>query len=205
MSLAIRISALVLLAIFAMATCLDADAQMPGSSSAHEQTTMYLIDRQKFEIPKSLIEDYPPDHSTIALHAMLPDFRPIDLACGEKGTCDQWIYIVLSTAPFPPLSKQRGGMFVDPTTQTRPGPFGLTEYDNATWTRGVDIYGKQLKTGKFYVVVCFRNPGPLNFCSYQQAFSGGISLRYRFRRSQLKDWERIHTSILALISSFQTK
>ena len=81
---AIRISALVLLAIFAVATCFDADAQMPGSSSTHEQPTTYLFDNHRFEIPKSLIEDYPPDHSTIALHAMLPDFRPIDLACGKK-------------------------------------------------------------------------------------------------------------------------
>src|SRR5690348_8492176 len=114
---AIRNPALLLLGICIVATCRDAAAQAAEAISVPEQPTTYLIDDHKFEIPKSLIENYPPDHSTIGLHAMLPDFRPIDLACGKKGTCDQWIYIVLSTAPFPPLSKQRGGMFVDPTTE----------------------------------------------------------------------------------------
>ena len=96
-------------------------------------------------------------------------------------------------------------MFVDPTTEKRPGPFGLIKYENAQWTRGVDVYGKQLKTGKFYWIACYRNPPPLVYCSYEQELSDGISLRYQFRRSQLEDWEKIHTSALALISSFQTK
>lgn len=203
MGSAIRNSALILLVTCAVATRFDADARAAEASSAHEQPTTYLLDDQKFKIPKSLIESYSPDHSGIGLWAMLPDFRPIDRACGKKGTCDQWIFIVLSTAPAAPLSKQRGGMFVDPTTQKRPGPFGLTEYDNATWSRGVDIYGKHLKTGKFYWVTCNRLPGPLESCFYFEELSGGLSLRYVFRRSQLKDWEQIHTSVLALISSFQ--
>lgn len=199
----IRISALVLLAIFAVATCLDADARAAEASSTHEQPTTYLLDDHKFEIPNSLIQTYSSDHSGIGLWAMLPDFRPIDRTCGKTGTCDQFIRIVLSTLPAAPLSKQRGGMFVDTTTETRPGPFGLTEYDNATWTRGVDIYGKQLNTGKFYWITCNRLPGRMESCIYSEELSGGISLWYIFHRTQLKDWEQIHTSVLALISSFQ--
>lgn len=187
------------------AAALYAVDRVVESNYATTHPKVYSIGGYKFTIPKTLIENYPPDHSIIGLWAMLPDFRPIDLACGKIGTCDQWIYIVLSTAPFPPLSKQRGGMFVDPTTQTRPGPFGLTEYDNATWTRGVDIYGKQLKTGKFYWITCNRLPGPMESCFYFEELSGGLSLRYVFHRPQLKNWEQIHTSVLALVSSFQAK
>lgn len=120
-----RISALLLLAICTVATRLDVHAQAPEASSVHEQTATYLIDGHKFDIPKGLVHVYSRDDATIGLLAMLPDLGPADRACGKKGTCDQWISIVLSTSPVAPLSKQRGGMFVDPTTETKARPIRL--------------------------------------------------------------------------------
>lgn len=199
----IRKPALFLLGICAVAACLDAGARAAEANSAHEQIATYLIDGQKFEIPKSYVEAYTPDHSIIGLEAMLPDLRPADRACGKNGTCDQWMLIVLSTEAVPPVSKQFGGIFVDPTTEKRAGPFGLIEYKNSKWGRGIDIYGKDLKNDNFYWIWCNKNLAPFTSCTYHEQLSRTISLRYRFRRSELKDWEQIHTSVLALISSFQ--
>lgn len=209
MSPAIRTSAVLLVATCAAVALVVVD-QVVESNYANTHPKTYSIGDYKFKIPERYVFNYTYDHSSIALEAMLPDLVPNDPACAKHNTCDKSIYIVLSTMLVPPISKQLGGIYEDPMAEKKPGPFGLIEYPDTPISIGSDVYAKKLDNGQLYAIFCLKPTGPKSarfsiVCSFSAPLSAGISLRYKFQRSQLKDWEQIHTSVLALISSFQTK
>jgi len=202
----VRTVAVLLLAVCAAVTLYIVDDVVESNFAKTHPEKTYLIGDQKFKIPKRYVSVFwPSQHDIIVLWAMFPNLSPVPRACGKTDTCDKIVSFYLSTEPVAPVSKQWGGMFEDPATKEGPGPFGLIEYHNAKWTRFTDIYGKTLQTGEFYSVFCNRFPNSINNCTSYEQFSKSVSLRIEFRRSQLKDWEQIHTSILALISSFETE
>lgn len=180
-----------------------------ASTAASAQSSTYSIDGHKFKIPKAYVLNYAGNHSSIALQAMLPDLRPRDSACAKHGTCNKMVYIVISAGRIPPVRMQLGGIFVNPAAEKRPGPFGLIEYPHTAISQGSDVYAKNLPDGQLYAIFCLKptRSNALSFsiiCSFSAPLSDGLSLRYEFQRSQLRDWEQIHTSILSLLSSFET-
>lgn len=205
MSPAIRTSAVLLVATCAAVALVVVD-QVVESNYAATHPKTYSVGDHKFKIPNGYVFAYAPN--SVGLWAALPDLKPYDRACAKHGTCDKKVFIMLSTDSFPPVSKQLGGLYEDPTAEKRLGPFGLVEYPDTPLGIGADVFAKKLDNGQLYAIFCLNPLGPkplvyLLTCTYNAPLSAGISLHYEFFRSQLKNWQQIHTSILALISSFQ--
>lgn len=180
----------------------------PGTYSFETTPIILTIRGEKFQIPRNYLDRYTPrkEQENISFEVMLPDFEPISRQTFKcfisQNVCDRIVFAIIFDHTVPRPMDQIQGYFHRPDVKTKPGPYGLTQYENSPF-RWSDVYSARLRDGEFYWIACFKDRPPFNLCEYYERLDNRTSLKYRFKRTQLKNWERIHTTLLSLIAAFR--
>jgi hypothetical protein len=188
----------------------QAGEKAPPGFTYDTAPAMLEVSRHKLQIPQSYLFDFvrgKPQQTSVALLAYLPDLSPIsekNVACFVDWTiCDKIVYIEISNLLLPPISEQLKRLLQHRRAAIRPARYGLKRYMTREADDQIDTYGRELSGGQYYLVSCVRQPSPLDTCTYQQNLDTSLSLKYAFKRSQLRNWKSIHAGITQLIASFQ--
>ncbi|HKT20472.1 MAG TPA: hypothetical protein VJR47_20635 [Stellaceae bacterium] len=169
-----------------------------------------VVGGHKLRIPRSYLSDFVPgkaNQTSITLLAHLPDLSSISVETVpcfvNRMACDEIVSIEISDMVVPSGSEQLKRLLQGRRARIRSGPYGLKRYVTRTFDAQQDTYGRALRGGQFYLVACLKQPSPFDTCTYQQSASVNLSLKYVFRRTQLRNWESIHRGIIELLASFR--
>lgn len=173
------------------------------------------IGGQPLDIPENYTQ-YPKDRrdgerDKISLFTVLPDFAPFSSRREEdfmaNGPKAKVIHFEIVSHPIARTESERAKMYMDRVV-SRDGTeeFGLTRYEfkDLDGFRGQDMYLFKTATGLFGMLRCMRRSEIMvaPFCVRDTELGNGLSLRYRFRRAHLEDWNAIDRGILELVETF---
>ena len=188
----------------------QAEESAPAGFTYDTTPVALEVNGHKLWIPRSYLFDFVrgiEKQTSIALLAQLPDLSPIsekNVQCFvDRAVCDKIVYVEISNIFLPPISEQLGKLLQHRSATIRPAQYGLKRYLTRNVDIQQDIYGRALSNGQFYLVSCARQPSPQDTCTYHQNLNARLSLKYVFRRTQLRNWESIHIGVTQLIETFQ--
>lgn len=149
----------------------------------------------------------------IALFAMLPDMTGWSnweaQTFAGNGAKSPIVYMLIHEDKFDLSEAERlKRVYMDYVTNKSgaPGPYGLTQYTfhNGTGYQDEDLYVGQTPRG-LTVLRCVRfGPEvPSPNCLRDMSIAKGVSLSYRFKRTQISQWREIGDGVDKLIASFK--
>ena len=156
------------------------------------------------------------DHDDVPMHALLPNFAPWSQANAVEFKSNlanakviHFTLIVDRTKLTYQAKFDRGIRPLADNPAGDPGPFGLTMYkfSQGTGYESTEWFSAQLSDGSTLVMRCDASATP-DFgsnCMGVTRLRDGVSLTFKFKRSQLALWKQTDAKLMALVESFRPK
>lgn len=156
------------------------------------------------------------DQDDVQMHALLPDLEPWSQANAAEFSSNlagaRVVRFTLEVDRARLTYEEKFDKGIRPLADNpdgEPGPHGLTQYrfGPGTGYEGTEWYSARLADGTMLVMRCdaSANTDFGSTCMRRTRLADGVGLTYRFKRSQLAQWEETDARIGKLIASFRPR